>query len=255
MLGTGPPLVLLHGLTGSNRYWGAEYDRLAESRTVVIPDLRGFGRSAKPETGYRLDDHVDAVAALLAELDIDGPPAFGAHSIGCVIALRYACRHPEVTSVVGFGPPLFPSSAAARDHLRAMGPMERLFVLPGPVARRACAWVCDHRALSARLATWTHPSLPRPVAEDSVQHTWSSYSETLSDVLLTDHGAWLGELTCAAHFVVGDRDRVVDVEHLRVVTSSRMSLDVWPGGHHLPLRDARRCAAYIHERSAGDADA
>lgn len=252
-LGSGPPIVLLHGLTGSNRYWGAAYDRLATDHTLVVPDLLGFGRSPSPDSGscYGLDDHVDAIGALLAELDLGSPISLGAHSIGTVIALRYAHRHPDdVRGVVAFGPPLFPTAADARAHLGAMGPMARLFTLPGPVAERACRWVCDHRTLSARVARWTHPSLPRVVAEDSVQHTWPSYSETLADVLLTDHGTWVDTVRAPIQLVAGTRDRVVDLAHLRALARRpNIELDLWPGDHHLPLRDPERCASLIEDRA------
>ncbi len=248
--GSGPPIVLLHGLTGSNRYWGAAYDRLATDHTLIVPDLLGFGRSPKPDTGYGLDDHIDAIDALLAELNLGSPIHLGAHSIGTVIALRYAHRHPgDVRRVVGFGPPLFPAAAAARAHLGAMGPMARLFTLPGPVTERACRWVCDHRALSARVARWTHPSLPRVVAEDSVQHTWPSYSQTLTDVLLTEHGPWLDQVGTPIHLVAGTHDRVVDLDHLRTLARrSNIELELWPGDHHLPLREAEHFAALIEDR-------
>jgi pimeloyl-ACP methyl ester carboxylesterase len=46
--GTGPPVVLVHGLAGSWRYWRRGLDELTERHALYIPDLLGFGRSPKP---------------------------------------------------------------------------------------------------------------------------------------------------------------------------------------------------------------
>lgn len=51
---TAPALVLLHGLAGSNLYWGAAYDELAADSFLVVPDLLGFGSSPRPQADYGL---------------------------------------------------------------------------------------------------------------------------------------------------------------------------------------------------------
>lgn len=48
----GPPVVLLHGLGGSERSWGSTYDTLATDRRLIVPGLLGFGRSPHPANGY-----------------------------------------------------------------------------------------------------------------------------------------------------------------------------------------------------------
>jgi pimeloyl-ACP methyl ester carboxylesterase len=48
-LGQGPPTVLLHGLLGSDRYWGGGFDRLADSGLLLAPDLLGFGAFPRPK--------------------------------------------------------------------------------------------------------------------------------------------------------------------------------------------------------------
>lgn len=242
--GSGPPVVLLHGLVGSSRYWDTTYDCLANAHQLVIPDLLGFGRSPKPPSGYTADDHVDALVAVLDELAVVGPAVVGAHSAGSVIALRLALRYPErVRSVVAFGPPLYPDATSARAHLAAMGPMARLFALPSPIAAAACGWVCAHRPLAARLAVVTHPHLPARVAADSVAHTWASYTGTITDVVLAAATtSWLPGIAAPLTFVFGTRDRVVDRHHLAFLAASGHARTVeMAGDHHLPLRHQQRC--------------
>lgn len=252
--GSGPPVVLLHGLIGSSRYWGATYDRLADDHQLVVPDLLGFGRSPKPASGYATDDHVAALVAVLDEVGATAPAVLGAHSAGSVIALRLALLHPErVRSVVAFGPPVYADPISARAHLAAMGPMAKLFALPGPIAAAACGWVCAHRPLAAKLAVLTHPHLPAEVAADSVEHTWASYTGTLTDVVLAaEASSWLSDIAVPVMFVAGDADRVVDRAHLEhVAAQTPVRYEIWTGDHHLPLRRSADCAALLAAAGSG----
>ena len=240
VLGDGAPVVLLHGLVGSGLYWGGAFDRLADRHLLVVPDLLGFGRSPRPANGYTADDHVAAVIACLDEVAAVGPAVVGGHSAGAVLALRLAAAHPErVRAVVAFGPPLYATPDDARGHLAGLGPMARLFTIPGPLAAVACAWVCRHRELAARIAVATHPHLPAPIAADSVEHTWASYTETLLSLILSAEGArWLAEVRCPVRLVAGEQDRVTDIAYLETLG---VALDVWPTDHHYPLRLPEAC--------------
>jgi len=245
---TGSPVVLLHGLVASGMFWGAVYDRLAEHHRLVVPDLLGFGGSDRPAHGYGPDDHVEALLGCLDALGIDTPVTIGAHSLGCLIALRMASSHPRrVAGVVGFGPPLYANRVDASARIGASGPMARLFALPGPVAKLACGWLCDHHAIATRLAVLTHPRLPEAVAADAVEHSWTSYSMTMTKVILDAGGTqWLGAVDTAVQFIAGDRDRVVDRRLLvNLQAAQRVTVQIWPGRHDLPLVNPVRCATRI----------
>ena len=258
VLGTdGPPILLLHGLVGSGRYWGGAYDRLADTHRLIVADLLGFGRSPKPPTGYGPDDHARAVIGCLDALQIDEPVVIGAHSLGSLVAIRLADTFPDrVSAVVAFGPPIYPDPATARRRVARTGAMARLFVA-SPFAHAACRWVCDHRALAARLSVWSHPQLPAPVAADGVAHTWASYSETLQRMILAAEAhRWLDDIAIPVHLVAGRSDRIVDLSFLSALAAShaRVDLDVWPGRHDLPLAQPERCAALIEAVGAALAE-
>ncbi len=247
---TGSPVLLLHGLVASGIFWGGAYDRLAGSHRLVVPDLLGFGNSDRPDSRYGPDDHVEALFACLDALGVHEPVAIGAHSLGCLIGLRMAATHPErVTSVVGFGPPIYANRADARARIGASGPMARLFALPGPVGELACNWVCDHRAAAARLAALSHPRLPAPIATAAVEHNWASYSRTLTSVILDAEAAdWLATIDVPVQFVAGNRDPVVDHTFLsHLVRTTGIALQVWSGRHDLPLVEANRCVTAISD--------
>ena len=94
--GSGPPVLLLHGLPGRGSVWDAVAERLAAARTVVVPDLLGFGASDRP-TG--LDQlHVDAQARALAEVLDDlalGPLTVVGHDFGGPVAVLLHRRRPD----------------------------------------------------------------------------------------------------------------------------------------------------------------
>jgi haloacetate dehalogenase len=103
--GEGPPVVLLHGHPRTHTTWHRVAPLLAESRTVVCPDLRGYGESTAPPTR---DDHAQAskramasdVVALMHELGHERFAVVG-HDRGAYAAFRTALDHPDaVTGLV-----------------------------------------------------------------------------------------------------------------------------------------------------------
>ena len=88
--GSGPALVLLHGLGSSTYAWRALLPALAQRHRVIAIDLKGHGRSDKPDDGrYAAEDHAAAVARVLARLGITRVTLVG-HSFGGVVAAKLA---------------------------------------------------------------------------------------------------------------------------------------------------------------------
>ena len=93
-VGSGPPLVLLHGFVGDGRStWQSQLDELSGEFTVVAWDAPGAGRSDDPPASFRLSDYADCLAAFLQELNL-GPAHIGGLSFGGVVALELVRRHP-----------------------------------------------------------------------------------------------------------------------------------------------------------------
>jgi pimeloyl-ACP methyl ester carboxylesterase len=93
--GSGDRLVLIHGLGANLSFWyfGAAR-RLALTRSLLMYDLRGHGRSSMPEQGYGLHHMVRDLLALLDFLDIDRVDIAG-HSFGGRVAIAFAALYPE----------------------------------------------------------------------------------------------------------------------------------------------------------------
>jgi pimeloyl-ACP methyl ester carboxylesterase len=98
--GTGNPVILLHGYAENSHMWRPLMVQLAKSHTVIAPDLRGFGQSSKPMTGYDKKTMAQDVHALAQSLGYQHEVVVG-HDIGLMVAYAYAAQFPnEVDRIV-----------------------------------------------------------------------------------------------------------------------------------------------------------
>jgi pimeloyl-ACP methyl ester carboxylesterase len=91
--GTGPLVVLLHGWPQTSHCWRHVIPALAESHTVVAPDLRGYGGSAKPAAGYDKRTMAADLSGLIHGLGFADADVVG-HDRGARVAHRWALDHP-----------------------------------------------------------------------------------------------------------------------------------------------------------------
>ncbi len=94
MTGSGPAVLLVHGITSSLRTWRKVIPRLAEEHTVIAPDLLGHGASAKPRGDYSLGSFASGLRDILIALDVPTATVVG-HSMGGGIAMQLAYQFPE----------------------------------------------------------------------------------------------------------------------------------------------------------------
>ena len=93
----GRTVVLFHGMNFAGFYWGGPIDALRkEGFRVVVPDQIGFGRSSKPIIPYNFHDMARNTRLLLQQLKIDKAFIVG-HSMGGMLAARFATQYPDVT--------------------------------------------------------------------------------------------------------------------------------------------------------------
>jgi pimeloyl-ACP methyl ester carboxylesterase len=92
--GSGPVVVLIHGITSDSSIWRRVLPYLARHFTVIAPDLAGHGRSAKPKGDYSLGAHASGVRDLLVALGHD-QATFVGHSLGGGIAMQLSYQFPE----------------------------------------------------------------------------------------------------------------------------------------------------------------
>jgi pimeloyl-ACP methyl ester carboxylesterase len=97
--GRGSAVVLLHGYAETGHMWRPLMPLLAERHTVVVPDLRGAGGSAKPASGYDKKNMAVDIHELTVSLKLDRVRIVG-HDIGLMVAYAYAAQFPETTDRV-----------------------------------------------------------------------------------------------------------------------------------------------------------
>src|SRR5207248_4540225 len=120
--GSGPPVVLIHGMVNSSRHWERVALELADAHTVVAPDLLGHGDSATPRGDYSLGAHAASIRDLLAAIENDRATIVG-HSLGGGVAMQFFYQFPQrVERLV-----LISSGGLGRE----VSPMLRTAALPG----------------------------------------------------------------------------------------------------------------------------
>lgn len=90
-----PALLFVHGWCCDSTNWGAQVRAFRRKHRVVTIDLRGHGRSSKPEQSYTMDGFCEDLEWLIGELDLREPVLVG-HSMGGLIALILARRQKRV---------------------------------------------------------------------------------------------------------------------------------------------------------------
>ena len=91
--GEGEPVILLHGYAQNSHMWRPLMAELMKTRTVIAPDLRGFGQSAKPDGSYDKKTLAQDIHALASSLRL-GRVKIAGHDIGLMVAYAYAAQYP-----------------------------------------------------------------------------------------------------------------------------------------------------------------
>ena len=238
--GTGTPVMFIHGLGASARYWGPLRSVLPTGYRGIAPDLLGFGRSpAPPDAAYDIDCHLAAL-----EPHIPAGSLIVAHSAGAILAAALAARRPDLTrGLLLLGLPVYADASAARAAVGRLGLMARLTAQGSPVARIMCEAMCRMRPLAIVLAPHLVRDLPASIARDGARHTWASYHRTLEGVVI-DHRAAADLLAAnvSALLLHGADDHVAPLSNVRdlVCAAERvgapLQLQVVGGDHHLAVR-------------------
>jgi pimeloyl-ACP methyl ester carboxylesterase len=92
--GAGPAVVLLHGFGDTGDMWAPLAAIVVKDHTVIVPDLRGMGLSAHPETGYTKKNQAVDIAGVLDRLKID-KAALVTHDIGNMVGYAFAVQFPS----------------------------------------------------------------------------------------------------------------------------------------------------------------
>ncbi len=244
--GSGPVLLLIHGMGGTFENWEAVIEPLARDHTVIAPDLPGHGRSAPGGGDYSLGALATALRDLLLALGHDRATLVG-HSLGGGIAMQFAHQFPEIVerlvlvSSGGLGPEV---SLVLRA---AALPGADLFISAtagaggrvGSILRRGLGAVgLSPNADLAEVARG-YASLSDPERRGAFLATLRSVVGTRGQRVDAEDRLYLAE-SLPVLIIWGERDPIIPVGHGRhaheAIRGSR--LVVFEGVGHLPQLEA-----------------
>jgi pimeloyl-ACP methyl ester carboxylesterase len=216
-LGEGPPLVFVHGLSGSWPNWLEQLPVFAASHRVIALDLPGFGRSPMPPWPISISSYARTIDALLDKLDVSAAAVVG-NSMGGFVSAELAINFPQrverlvLVSAAGLSTYGDPRGTRALARLRHG---ERVIsAYAGWVAAHSDAVVRRRGLRNAALGfVAAHPSrLPAPLAAEQLRGAGKpGFVQGLAANLEYDFSRRLGEIVCPTLIVWGDRDRVITV--------------------------------------------
>ena len=241
--GTGPALVLLHGLLGSAKAWYPCFSRLCQDSSVWAVDSLGIGKSDRvPGLDASLVAHADRMAEFLTEAGIDRADITGT-SHGGAVAMMLAARHPEMVRRLVLHAPANPFSLLGDPLVHFYGtPLGRWFAhqvpnLPEKLQELALGRmygnnkVVRHEVLDRYMS-----SLRVPGTVDHVMKIIECWFEDMRQL-----GAVLDKLRDIPTLLVwGTHDRAVSLESGRQLEKLllRSEMVILPGVGHLPHDEA-----------------
>ena len=141
--GSGDPVLLLHGHTLDRRVWDPVTARLLEAGLRVIrPDLRGHGRSTRPDSGYHVSHHSADMVGLLDSVGVDRAAVVG-FSFGGGVALEMALTSPGRVAALGLVSTTMPDRPFEPAFMESLREVARAIRSQGVSAAMAGPWACN----------------------------------------------------------------------------------------------------------------
>jgi pimeloyl-ACP methyl ester carboxylesterase len=157
-------VVAAHGITGNHRSWQGVARALGPDVSLVAPDLRGRGRSAKLGAPFGMRAHAEDLVAVLDHLELDRAVLAG-HSMGAYVATTAATAHPDRWSAV-----VLVDGGVALPLPAGVDPEDLLTGIMGPALARLEMTFADRDAYHA---FWrAHPALAEPGAWTEDTEAW-----------------------------------------------------------------------------------
>ncbi len=269
LTGSGPLVVLIHGITGSSAQWLPVMDVLRDRYTLFAPDLLGHGQSAKPRGDYSLGAYASGIRDLLIGLDAERATVVG-HSLGGGIAMQLAYQYPErcgrlvLMSSGGIGQDVHPLLRAASlpgseivlpliTHARLLDAGAALSRALGVVGLQVGADIAEgargYASLSDRDSRAAFVHTIRAVIDPTGQRVSALDRLYLAEAL-------------PSLIIWGENDRIIPSDHAEIAHDAMPDsrLELIEGAGHFPqmshpIRVARALGSFIDETEAAEIEA
>jgi pimeloyl-ACP methyl ester carboxylesterase len=246
--GSGPAILLIHGIGDNSTTWNAIQAKLAQRFTVIAPDLLGHGRSDKPRADYSVAAYANGMRDLLSVLEIERVTVVG-HSLGGGVGMQFAYQFPHLVErliLIGAGGVTKDVNVALRLASLPMG-SEALALLRLPLvlpalqtAGRILGKALGTKGLGNDVANVLRilDDLPEPTASSAFTRTLRAVVDWRGQIVTMLDRCYLTQ-AIPVLIVWGTRDVVVPVRHAWMAHSAMPGsrLEIFEGSGHFPFHD------------------
>jgi pimeloyl-ACP methyl ester carboxylesterase len=246
--GTGPALLLIHGIGDNSTTWTTVHAKLAQRFTVIAPDLLGHGQSDKPRADYSVAAYANGMRDLMGVLDIERATVVG-HSLGGGVAMQFAYQFPQLVErliLVGAGGVTKDVNIALRVASLPMGgealALLRLpLVLPAmQVAGRVAGTLFGKTGVGRDLPDVLRilRDLPEPTASSAFTRTLRAVVDWRGQVVTMLDRCYLTE-SVPVQLIWGRQDVVIPAEHAYMAHAAMpgSQLEIFEQSGHFPFHD------------------
>jgi pimeloyl-ACP methyl ester carboxylesterase len=213
--GTGQPVILLHGIASSSATFDLVVPLLRDNHRVISIDLLGFGQSPAPATAsYTLEEHVASVDRTIRSLKLTGRVTMVGHSLGSLIAARYAAENPSaLTHLILVSPPIYLPGNTVLD------PLERFQM---EAYRMLQNYMRTNRVFTEAAARAASLLVPMKGGLEVTQKNWRAVSMSLENCIETQTAVTdLAQVRIPVDAIWGTRDPFMAPAGLRIIERMR----------------------------------
>ena len=246
--GSGPAILLIHGIGDNSTTWSTIQSKLAQRFTVIAPDLLGHGKSDKPRADYSVAAYANGMRDLLSVLDIDRVTVVG-HSLGGGVAMQFAYQFPQLVDrliLVGAGGVTKDVNIALRVASLPMGSEALAFlrlplVLPAmQVVGRVAGAMFGTTGLGRDIPDVLRilADLPEPTASSAFARTLRAVVDWRGQVVTMLDRCYLTQ-SVPVQLIWGSADSVIPVSHAQLAHAAMpgSQLEIFDGSGHFPFHD------------------
>ena len=244
--GSGPALLLIHGIGDNSMAWQPVHSKLARRFTVIAPDLLGHGQSDKPRADYSVAAYANGMRDLLSVLDIDQVTVVG-HSLGGGVAMQFAYQFPQMVErlvLIGAGGVTKEVNIALRlaslpGGSEALSLLRLPLVLPTlQIAGQVLGAVIGSTGVGRDIpnALRILADLPEPTASAAFSRTLRAVVDWRGQVVTMLDRCYLTE-SVPVQLVWGEQDAMIPVSHGQMAHAAMPGsrLEIFPDSGHYPF--------------------
>ncbi|PYE20916.1 pimeloyl-ACP methyl ester carboxylesterase [Williamsia limnetica] len=245
--GSGPAVLLLHGIGDNSLAWEPLFAQLSEEYTVIAPDFLGHGFSDRPRADYSVSAFANGMRDLLTYLDIERVTVVG-HSLGGGVAGQFAYQYPELVErlvLVGTGgvtkdvnPALRALSLPFSEYILGLMSIPAVFATFSTAAKSLQNLIPTTLFTDNNEIVRVLERMPEKGSAEVFARTLRSAVDWRGQVVTMLDRCYLSA-AIPTLIVWGSDDQVIPVAHAHMLHSAMpgSQLEVFDGAGHFPFRD------------------